>query len=70
MVSQFAPLKPMFKSQFHARNWLIAAMSEKVFVAQASIKSGSMLTAKFAIELGRPVATLPFFLLNPEGVGH
>lgn len=59
LVSQFHPKQKVCKSLFHPRNYLIAALSEKVVVVQAKEKSGTMVTAKFARDMGREVYALP-----------
>lgn len=69
LVSQFPPWQGMFKSHFIQRNRLIAAISRLTFVAEAARKSGSLLTAKFAMELGRPLATLPVSPMCIRGLG-
>ncbi len=44
---------------FHRRNRLIAAFSDAVLVVRAKEKSGTMLTARAALDLGRPLLVLP-----------
>lgn len=58
-VSCFPPHVGMYKSFFHIRNRLMACYSKLVIVIQAQIRSGTMLTAKKALDFGVPVATLP-----------
>jgi len=59
LVSSFAPFFKMQKSFFHIRNLWIAQMSQLVFVVEANRKSGSMLTAQKALEVGKSIVTLP-----------
>lgn len=59
IVSQFSPFTQIFKSHFHRRNELIACLSCASFIVEAKLRSGSLLTAKKALELGREIATLP-----------
>lgn len=61
LASEYFPLTTMRKHHFHHRNRLIAAMGHLVFVVQGRIKSGTMVTAQRAMEMGRAVATLPAF---------
>ncbi|TEY11299.1 DNA processing protein DprA, partial [Campylobacter sp. CH185] len=44
---------------FLLRNRLVIALSKAVVVAQADIKSGSMQSAKLALELNKPLYVLP-----------
>jgi DNA processing protein len=47
------------QSNFIQRNRWIAGISEKLILGEADIKSGSMATAGFALEYGRPVWAIP-----------
>lgn len=58
-LSEYAPGKAMRKQYFLQRNRLIAAIGSHCLVLQAKRKSGTMLTAQWAIELHRELATLP-----------
>ncbi len=59
IVTQFSPFTQIYKSHFHKRNELIAALSHSTFVVEARQRSGSLLTASKALSLGREIATLP-----------
>lgn len=58
-LSEFEYQSPLHKSYFFHRNRLIAALGEVTMVAQASLKSGSLLTVHHCLENGRPVLTIP-----------
>ncbi len=47
------------------RNRIIAGMSDRLLIVEASIKSGTMTTAKFAIEQNRDVYAMPGSITNP-----
>ena len=68
-VSAYAPNETIRRFRFEARNRLIASLSHGVFITEASRKSGSMMTARLAGELGRPIAVLPSFPGDLAGQG-
>ncbi|MGI6443195.1 MAG: DNA-protecting protein DprA [Synergistaceae bacterium] len=45
--------------RFPRRNRIVAALSEKLIVVEAPIKSGAMITARIAIDLGKEVWAVP-----------
>ena len=55
LMSEFPPLQTGDRYTFPKRNRLIAAMSEFVFIPEAGAKSGSLITADYAIKYGRRV---------------
>ncbi len=65
-VSEFELDQRIHKSHFYFRNRLIAAFGEMTLVAQATLKSGSLLTVHHCLEIGRPVLTIPS---HPEILG-
>lgn len=65
-VSEFEVGQEISRHNFFARNRLIAAFGEMVLVAQADLKSGSLLTVLHALDFGRAVLTLP---AHPQMLG-
>lgn len=59
ILSEFAPDSPAYPSNFLQRNRIIAALSDFVLLVQAGERSGSLVTARFALELGREVLAAP-----------
>ena len=45
--------------RFPARNRIVAGMADVVIVTEAAARSGALITADFALELGRPVLAVP-----------
>ena len=58
-ISEYAADKKVRPNFFVQRNRLIAALSQATIVTEAAPKSGSLITADFANELGREVMAIP-----------
>lgn len=69
VISEFLPYQNGNKYTFPRRNRIIAALSESLIVTEAKIKSGSLITADFALELGKDIYTIPgdIFSKNYDG---
>jgi DNA processing protein len=59
VVSEYPPGVPAQPFRFPARNRIVAAMSEAVVIVEGAAGSGSLITADFALDLGRPVYAVP-----------
>ncbi len=59
LLSEYAPSTPPHPFNFPLRNRIIAALSVGVLVVQARERSGSLITAKCALDLGKDVFVLP-----------
>src|SRR5690625_7784099 len=55
--------------QFPTRNRLVAALSKGTLVVEAAQRSGSLITAKLATELGREVFAIPGSIHSPLARG-
>jgi len=69
LVSPFAPGTPPLPHHFPMRNRVIAGMSLAVVVVEAAERSGSLITARLAAELGREVLAVPGRVTAPESRG-
>lgn len=59
LISEFPPDFKPSKSTFPIRNRLLAAMSLGVIVGEAPAKSGSLITARHALDMGRDMFAIP-----------
>jgi DNA processing protein len=59
LVAEAAPGATARKSRFLVRNRLIAALTRGTAVVEAALRSGSLNTARWAADLGRPVMGTP-----------
>jgi DNA processing protein len=70
VFSEYAPGTKATHFTFPARNRILAALSSLTLVIQANQKSGSLITAREALELGRQVATIPGSILDVNLSGN
>ena len=69
LITEFQPFTPASKYTFPIRNRIISGISLGVLVVEASVKSGSLITANYALEQGRDVFALPCSILDPAFAG-
>ena len=69
LISEYPPGTPPKSSHFPRRNRIIAALALGVVVIEAAERSGSLITARLATDLGREVFAVPGSIQSPLSSG-
>jgi len=68
-VSEIVPGTNVWRWMFPARNRIIAALAAMTVVVEAGERSGSLVTARLAHAIGRPVGAVPGRVTTPQAKG-
>lgn len=69
VISEFLPFSPASRTTFPMRNRIISGLSLGTVVVEAGIHSGSLITARCAMEQGRDVFAVPGDLISSAFTG-
>lgn len=70
LLTEFPPEQPPTKWTFPKRNRIIVALASAVVVVQAAERSGALITARWARELGVPLGAVPGLPGDPRNAGN
>ena len=69
ILSEYYPTFEPIKFRFPQRNRIVSGMSYGTLVAEASLKSGALITANLTLEQGRELMCIPGLISNPNTEG-
>lgn len=69
LLSELAPETQAAQWTFPSRNRIMAALSDALLVIEAEEKSGTLVTARQALELGRDIGAVPGDIFSQTSVG-
>ncbi len=69
VVSEYYPTFEPLKFRFPQRNRIVSGLSHGTLVAEASMKSGALITANLTLDQGRELMCIPGLISNPNTEG-
>ncbi len=69
LISEYPAGAPAYKQNFIARNRIVAGLADGLLITEAAANSGTMHTARFALEQGKTVMAVPGNVTSPASEG-
>ena len=69
IVSEYEPNEPPMAHKFLERNRIVSGLSDAILITEASARSGTLNTARHALEQGKEVFVIPGNITSPLSAG-
>jgi DNA processing protein len=69
LMSEYPATSPITKANFIERNRIVSGLSDVLLITEAAVNSGSLHTARFALEQGKTVMAVPGNINSPTSEG-
>lgn len=69
LISEYLPGSIPYKLNFIARNRIVSGLADILLITEAAINSGTLHTARFALEQGKTVMVVPGNITSPGSEG-
>jgi DNA processing protein len=69
LISEYSATSPITKANFIERNRIVSGLSDVLLITEAAVNSGSLHTARFALEQGKTVMAVPGNINSPTSEG-
>jgi DNA processing protein len=69
ILSEYPEGTPSYPGNFVARNRIVAGLADALLITEAAVNSGTLHTARFALEQGREVLAVPGNITSPHSAG-
>lgn len=69
LISEYARNDPVCLKNFIFRNRIVSGLADILLITEATVKSGSLHTARFALEQGKTVMAVPGNITSPTSEG-
>jgi DNA processing protein len=69
LITEYSPNDPIYKVNFTARNRIVAGLADIVLITEAAVRSGTLTTARYALEQGKTVMAVPGNITSPSSEG-
>jgi DNA processing protein len=69
LITEYSSSSPITKANFIERNRIVSGLCDALLITEAAVNSGSLHTARFALEQGKTVMAVPGNITSPTSEG-